>query len=244
MSILQTALESIIDIAQKALDATERADADASNQIVAAATGSYPDDPPPMTDAERESTMPEARPLPWGAQANELSEDFIDGVLWIEAELGLKAENLLACMKFESNLDPKARNPYSSASGLIQFMATTAKNLGTTIESIRTMDAMSQLGYVYRYFKDFKDRGLKLSEWDVADTYMAILWPAGIGKPLDHAIFIKGENTYRVNSGLDKNKDGFVTKREAAQRILDLYEEGLKESNVMYYFASIANRHA
>jgi len=178
--------------------------------------------PPPAPE-------PELIRIPWGQYAiDKHGKEFMGGVLWIQAEIGLRAELLTPCMYFESKIDHKARNPYSSASGLIQFMSYTAENLGTSINYIRSLDALGQLTWVYYYFKDFADRGYDLSQWDLADTYMAILWPAGIGKPMDHAIFTEGKgNAYAVNRGLDANKDGFVTKGEAARRVLQDAEDGL-----------------
>lgn len=175
------------------------------------------------------------RLLPWGLQARrDHGPEFIEGVLWIESQIGLKAEFLMPCMKFESNINPKARNPKSTASGLIQFMEFTAKKLGTTIENIRGLDALSQLSWVYRYFKQFGD---DLSKWSLADVYMAILWPAAIGKPLNHRLFVddpkKFNDSYDVNKGLDKDKDGVVTKAEAAQKVIELYDLGLKPGNYL-----------
>lgn len=168
------------------------------------------------------------RNICWGRKGFELHPQFVEGVLWIESELGLRADFLMACMMFESRLDPKARNPQSTASGLIQFMAQTAIELRTTIEKIRAMDAMTQLSYVYKYFRRF---GSQMHDWDLADTYMAILWPKAIGEPADYHLFTRGEAAYKVNAGLDTDKDGFVTKKEAAAKVLKLYEEGLKSPN-------------
>lgn len=175
------------------------------------------------------------RALPWGKQAlDSYGMEFIEGLLWIESQIGLKPELLLPCMKFESNIDHRARNPLSSASGLIQFMSFTAINLGTTIQAIRAMDVMTQLSYVYKYFKEFYDRGFDLSKWNIADVYMAILWPDGIGKPMDHPIFVRGKgNSYAPNKGLDANKDGYVTKQEAANKIIRLEAEGYLPQNVL-----------
>jgi len=172
---------------------------------------------------------PELIRIPWGRYAiDKHGKQFVEGVLWIQEEIGLRAEYLMPCMYFESKIDPKARNPYSSASGLIQFMSFTAKNLGTSIEHIRSLNAHSQLTWVFKYFKDFHDRGHDLSKWDLADTYMAILWPEGIGKPDDYAIFTEGKgNAYAVNKGLDADRDGFVTKAEAARRVRQDAEDGL-----------------
>lgn len=174
---------------------------------------------------------PAKRAIPWGIQCKELHPDFIEGLLWIESQIALAPEVLVPCMKFESNLNPRARNPQSSASGLIQFMTGTAVNLGTDIGSIRSMDAMQQLGYVYKYFQKQRDN------WhgaDVADVYMAILWPKAVGKPDDYVLWSGATEAYRVNRGLDWDKSGSVTKGEAAKRVRELQKEGFASPNVAY----------
>lgn len=166
--------------------------------------------------------------IPWGKQADAVHAEFIDGLLWIFDEIKLSPELLVPCMKFESNLDPKARNPASSASGLIQFMSATATALGTTIEKIRAMGPMEQLGFVHKYFKNIK------KDWSGAslcDVYLAILYPKAIGLSPDAQVFVKGSSTYTVNAGLDTNKDGYVTKREICARLEKLSLEGLEDGN-------------
>lgn len=180
---------------------------------------------------EKAEAGPAKRAIPWGLQCMELHPDFIEGLLWIESQIALAPEVLVPCMKFESNLNPRARNPQSSASGLIQFMTGTAVNLGTDIGSIRQMDAMQQLGYVYKYFQKQRDN------WhgaDVADVYMAILWPKAVGKPDDYVLWSGATEAYRVNRGLDWDKSGQITKGEAAKRVRELQKEGFAEGNVAY----------
>lgn len=171
------------------------------------------------------------RAIPWGVECARLHPDFLDGLLWIESKIELKPEILIPCMKFESNLNPKARNPASTGSGLIQFMSFTAKNLGTTIENIRSLDAMGQLSYVYKYFAAMKD---DWSAMTTADVYMAILWPKAMGKPLSYKMWQTGTDEYKVNRGLDINKDGMVTKEEAASIVLKLEKQGYEPGNVLY----------
>lgn len=188
-------------------------------------------------EAATSETWPETaaavdrRAIPWGLRAQALHPDFIDGLLWIEMKIGLRPEILLPCMMFESNINPKARNPQSSASGLIQFMAATAKNLGTTIEKIRAMDAMGQLSYVYKYFANQREDWTGMS---VADVYMAILWPMAVGKSDDYVLWAVSNGAYTVNKGLDWNRDGRITKAEATKRIYELEKEGYEDGNVLY----------
>jgi hypothetical protein len=100
----------------------------------------------------------------------------------------------------------------SGATGLIQFMPKTAKGLGTTTDALARMSAVAQLEYVELYFKPYRVRTLE-------DVYMAILWPAAVGKPNDFVLFESPSKQYKQNRGLDQNGDGKVTKFEAAAAV-------------------------
>jgi hypothetical protein len=62
--------------------------------------------------------------------------------------------------------------------GLIQFMPSTARRLGTTTSELEKMPATEQMKYVYQYLEPFKGR---LSSYD--DVAMAIFYPAAVEKP-------------------------------------------------------------
>jgi Transglycosylase SLT domain len=143
-----------------------------------------------------------------------VSEEFKDRVYEIATDLGIDTNHLMAVMSFETGgtFSPSVRNAAGSgATGLIQFMPSTAKALGTSVEKLAAMTAEDQLDYVRQYFEPSSGK-LK----NVEDTYMAVLWPAGIGKGSAHVIFRKGDGRYEQNAGLDTNGDGEVTVGEAA----------------------------
>ena len=154
------------------------------------------------------------RAVAWGAK---VSAAFKAKVVRISADLGCEPDDLMACMAFESGetFSPSVRNAAGSgATGLIQFMPSTATLLGTTTAALARMTPEQQLDYVAKYFRPYKGR-LKTIE----DVYMAILWPAAIGKPSDHVLFKAPGKTYAQNRGLDRDGDGRVTKREAAAAV-------------------------
>jgi hypothetical protein len=92
----------------------------------------------------------------------------------------------MAAMAFETarTFRPDIKNPLSKATGLIQFMPRTAKSLQTSTAALARMSAVRQLDYVEAYFTPFAGR-LK----DLSDVYMAILWPAAVGKPVSFTLF-------------------------------------------------------
>jgi hypothetical protein len=109
---------------------------------------------------------------------------------------------------------------------LIQFMDATARGLNTTTEALAAMSAVEQLDYVSRYFQPYAGKLHSLS-----DNYMAILWPAAIGKPETSIIFPPGSRAYLANRGLDVNHDNAVSKAEAAAFVTKALAEGLLPAN-------------
>jgi hypothetical protein len=151
--------------------------------------------------------------IAWGKK---VSPEFKAKVIEICANLAMDPNFLMSAMAFESgeSFSPSVKNPVSSATGLIQFMAATAIGLGTTTAALAAMTAVDQLDFVEKYFNPFNGR-LKTIE----DTYMAILFPAAIGKDNTFVLFSKPSKAYAQNAGLDADKDGNVTKAEAAAMV-------------------------
>lgn len=170
-------------------------------------------------------------PFAWGSK---VSPEFRSKVKIICSDLRFDPNHLMSCMAFESGetFSPSIKNAAGSgATGLIQFMPRTAKNLGTSTEALAKMTALDQLDYVHKYFLPYKGRLHTLS-----DLYMAILWPAAIGKPEDHVLWDRSTKptTYAQNAGLDVNKDGKITKAEASGKVYAKLEKGLKDPFVLF----------
>jgi len=165
--------------------------------------------------------MPE---IAWGKK---VSSAFKAKVLTISSNLGCDPSHLMSAMAFETGetFSPSIRNKASGATGLIQFMRTTAKGLGTTTDDLAAMTAVDQLDFVEKYLKPFKN---KMST--VSDVYMTILFPKAVGKPAAFVLFKKPTKAYVQNVGLDANKDGQVTKDEAAAKVQAKLIKGLGAS--------------
>lgn len=167
----------------------------------------------------------------WGAK---VSNSFKSRVIEIAETLLMPPEGpdwLMACMAFESGrtFSANVKNKISGATGLIQFMPLTAAALGTTTTELAGQNPLTQLDYVERYFEPYKGR---LNSID--DVYMAILWPAAIGQPAEFPLWVrnlKHSTAYIQNAGLDRNKDGLVTKQEAASKVRELLAEGKRDDN-------------
>ena len=169
----------------------------------------------------KQDTVENPITLVWGSK---VSQVFKDRIIWTANDLGMDPNHIMACIAFESaeTFSASIKNAAGSgATGLIQFMPKTAKDLGTSVTALAKMTPEDQIKYVYRYFLPYKGR-LKTLE----DVYMAILWPRAIGKPATFPLFTGGV-AYRQNAGLDTNKDGIVTKYEAAKKVREKFERGM-----------------
>lgn len=184
----------------------------------------------------------------WGAS---VSREFRDKVRAIASVLAVSPDDLMGCMAWESNntFSPSIRNAAGSgATGLIQFMPSTALPYFNSQEAIEkmtvsqkaaagraatdrlaAMSAIEQLDYVLKYFMPYRGR-LK----NIGDVYMAILWPAGVGKADSFVLWEKGSRptTYRQNAGLDADKDGRITRAEAIGKVKQRMAEGERPGNL------------
>ena len=94
-------------------------------------------------------------------------------------------------------------NPVSGATGLIQFMPSTARALGTTTQVLKQMSNVDQLFYVRKYLLPYKG---KMKSW--IDVYLAVFYPAAIGKP---NYIITPDIVARQNPVFDLNRDLDIT---------------------------------
>ncbi|WP_298577619.1 LysM peptidoglycan-binding domain-containing protein [uncultured Luteimonas sp.] len=150
-----------------------------------------------------------------GLQGNpNVTEAFLRGVEEMAGRLGTRPEYILAVMSFETggSFSPGVRNGVGSgATGLIQFMPTTARELGTSTDALARMSAVEQLEYVERYFAQRSDPGdLNTLE----GVYTTVLYGSPRPDP-GSTLFSQGGAAYRMNAPLDLNRDGRITAGEA-----------------------------
>jgi peptidoglycan hydrolase-like protein with peptidoglycan-binding domain len=133
--------------------------------------------------------------------ANDLKAMY-DAAQWI----GVNVDWLATAMSFESGLNPAAVNAQSGATGLIQFMPSTAAAMGTSTTALKSMSFVQQLEYVKRYFASYRGQLHSLE-----DVYLAIFYPAEIGKSTSNVIASAGNPVYDQNAGFDRTQKGFIT---------------------------------
>ncbi|HRH76782.1 MAG TPA: transglycosylase SLT domain-containing protein, partial [Cellvibrionaceae bacterium] len=193
---------------------------------VTAPATSKPNQAAPTNPSQSSNNPPSpattVKQIAWGAK---VSKAFKLRAVEIANDLGVTVDYLMAAMAFETgaSFSPSIKNAAGSgAVGLIQFMPSTAKALGTTSDKLAKMSAVEQLEYVKKYFTPMKGK-LKTLE----DVYMAILYPAAVGKSEDYALFSEGSKTYEQNKGFDANKDGVITVAEVSFKVRGMYQKGL-----------------
>lgn len=161
------------------------------------------------------------------AKAGELipkavSDAIVDGA----RRLGINPNDLAAVISFETGgtFSTNARNPGSSATGLIQFMEDSdgkkdGKYFGMTRAQFGNLLPLQQMDHVVSFLKG---KGIKPGA-NVGQVYDAV---AGYG-------YKKGSKAYASNKVWDVNKDGVVAKGEAVTgkrfkaHIKDYYGDGV-----------------
>ena len=145
---------------------------------------------------------------------------------WIELQavaerLQTQPAWLLNVMASESLFNPAARNPLpgQTASGLLQFIESTARRMGTTTEAIRRMNPVEQLRLVERYLTPFRGHLNNL-----ADVYLAVFRGVVI-EGGDTVVVVdsnKERRIYAINKSLDLNGDGRIVKGELGLAALSI----------------------
>ncbi|MFC1741882.1 hypothetical protein ACFL3V_05080 [Nanoarchaeota archaeon] len=135
-------------------------------------------------------------------------------------KMDMNCMGLLSVMDYETGgtFKPNKKNMAGSTGvGLIQFMAYTARTLGTSRAALLKMTQLEQLVYVEKYFK-LNEKGADYS--NPLDIAMTIFYPKAVGHGKNYVIGqrkVKSRakrNNYRQNRGLDYNKDGKITSEE------------------------------
>lgn len=169
----------------------------------------------------RSVSTPENGKLIWGAV---VEEAFRAKVIAIAKGLSIDPNWLMAVMAFETGekFSPGVLNGAGSgAIGLIQFVPSTAAELGTTTQRLARMTAVQQLDYVEKYYKPFSGRMRNLG-----DAYMAVFWRAGIGKPDSYVLFTSADTAYEKNKKLDRGNKGYITRGDCVVRVNAAFEKG------------------
>lgn len=184
-------------------------------------------------DGTINDAVPAGDGIAWGKFVDKKfgSTAFKKKVIEIGGRLRCDPSFLMAAMAFETGRSFSAKQKNlagGSATGLIQFMPTTAAELGTSTAALAAMTEIKQLDFVEKYMARMAN-GRPFTS--LSDVYMAILFPAAFGKSAGTAIFKHPEKAYKQNSGLDINGDKKVTIGEATTKVAEQLQLGLRPEN-------------
>ena len=143
---------------------------------------------------------------------------FIEKVRYISDKLGIDPNWIMYVMFFESGLNHRAQNTKTNATGLIQFMPSTAAYLGTTTAELLQMSNVEQLDFVYAYLKPYRGDMESL-----VDVYLAVFFPVAIGQRAEYIFQTSKLSASKIaeqNNIFDLNHDGILTKGEVEAKIL------------------------
>jgi hypothetical protein len=116
----------------------------------------------------------------------------------VSANLGVSSDDLQKLIMFESGFNPSAKNQYTGARGLIQFMPDTARAMGykDADEIVKKFpSAEAQLkGPVLSYLSKYKPFSTKQS------LYMSVFYPQYRNVPIDTAF---SDSIRKVNPGIN-----------------------------------------
>ena len=138
------------------------------------------------------------------------SSDALDKDVEFQAQLtdmlqkypGLTKEELYRVMQGESNFNSTALNSDSGATGLFQFIPSTAEFLGYTTGDIQNMNPSEQLAVYDKYLGAFDYRGGPLGIMQAAPAYAS--------KPGNYEVYASGSKAYEQNPGW-RGSDGKIT---------------------------------
>lgn len=132
-------------VEEKRANDAEKANAAESASLLAGLLGGAGGAPAAMPSAAPSS--PSASTADPSAAIAAAPADLMPRFAQAEAQYGLPANYLAQTAKIESNFDPNAKNPNSSATGLLQFTAPTARQYGLTNprDPIASIDAGARL---------------------------------------------------------------------------------------------------
>ncbi len=162
-------------------------------------------------------------------------KSFIGKVKQVAYMLGYDPEWLMFVMNNESGFKPDAVNPYSGATGLIQFMPDTATWLGTSTQELRSMTRNQQMDWVLKYFQKWKSAGKKAK--NSTDLALITFYPYAVNQQDNYKIgsensIERAKTITKQNPGLDTDKDGFISVLDYKKWLVTKLPQGVSKERV------------
>lgn len=144
-----------------------------------------------------------------GYQVYNVTKDDLTALKKITDKYGIPFEWMINLINFESGrtFNPAIKNSIG-ATGLIQFLGSTAKGLGTTTDALSKMTFQQQLVYLDKYLYNALRNHLTVmgtvpGDFTQGDLFMTIFYPVAVGK----SGYVFPQNVQKANSGIAKPQD-------------------------------------
>lgn len=154
----------------------------------------------------------------WAKKKPHLTDEFYQKIVEIAKKINCDPGDLLGLMNAESGIKASSVNKNGGATGLIQFMPSTAKAFGTSTAALKQMTEVQQLEYVEKFFIKMKKMAKIPDNKPIGrgTLYALVFLPARANSEI---LTQAGEKYYNANKGADRNKDGKITMTELGERI-------------------------
>jgi len=131
--------------------------------------------------------------------------EFTSAVSALASKYNISDQEVYAVIQGESGFNPAARNP-SGATGLFQFMPTTAEELGTSVDAVMNMSPVEQVALYDNYLERWNYNG---------DNRLGIMQaaPAYAGRGPEEVIYAEDSAAWEQNPGWRELNDGPITVR-------------------------------
>ena len=136
--------------------------------------------------------------------------ELAEAIVAVSERVGVPDPGWLAnLINFESagSFSPSVVNERSGATGLIQFIPTTAAGMGTSTSALASMSALQQMEWVQEYLLGHMESRAPEGFTNPTDLYMAVFYPVAIGNP-----------DYQFPPGVVAANNGISTPREYAAK--------------------------
>lgn len=150
-----------------------------------------------------------------GTPVYDVSKSDLEALKSITDKYGIPFEWMINLIRHESagTFNPAITNSIG-ATGLIQFLSSTAQGLGTTTDDLRKMTFKQQLQYVDKYLymnlkRYLTPDGKVPNTFTQGDLFMTIFYPAAIGKP-----------DYKFSSQVTSQNAGIQTPMDYVEKAL------------------------
>jgi hypothetical protein len=148
---------------------------------------------------------------------------FAEKVQDIADRFGFRADWLMIVMYFETGGTFRTGPHGNGATGLIGFRATTAQELGVTLNQLSSMSRVQQLTYVEMYLGRWKAERVR----NLTQLYMIVFNPANAFKPSDTILYKSPQAGYTANAAaFDPAKKGYFTIADVGS-VIARYAQGV-----------------